>query len=171
MPQDDTTRSAGAGRFKLLFRLSITYLEGKEIPIAHAEEAAQECLILTDTIITLLMMVDPYRLDLFGSTNLRSLLLSAGELSTSLLAEASSLLEKLEAERKRLSVEASRRQRSEAEPSDRESFFGKDAPLERIAYIISKTRLMQSDQCEIEDDEALGRIRDVIFEAEGKEEK
>jgi hypothetical protein len=51
---------------------------------------------------------------------------------------------------------------------EREIWF--ESTLARIAYIIGKTRFLLSDQCEIADDEALGRIRDLVLEMEWRKE-
>jgi hypothetical protein len=58
-------------------------------------------------------------------------------------------------------------EQSKSKP-EREMYF--ESTLARIAYIIGKTRFLLSDQCEIADDEALGRIRDLVLEMDWRKE-
>jgi hypothetical protein len=51
---------------------------------------------------------------------------------------------------------------------EREMWF--ESTLARIAYIIGKTRFLLTDQCEIADDEAMGRIRDLVLEMDWSKE-
>jgi hypothetical protein len=63
------------------------------------------------------------------------------------------------------------RKEEESEPvaqPERKMHF--EGTLERIAYIIGKTRFLLTDQCELTDDEALGKIRDLISEMDWRKE-
>lgn len=103
MPENDSTPKTRPARFKTKFRLTIGILEPqREIPTEDAYDAASQCLFYVEAIITLLMMLDSYRVQLHGHENFCSLLLTLGELSSSLCNEIAAHLEVIDDERRAL---------------------------------------------------------------------
>jgi hypothetical protein len=166
MQEDDTTREAVC-RFRSRFRLRIVpeFGELREVPAADFSEAAEECLFYLEAIITLQMMVEPDRLMGFEGAsptgkNIRSLLLTLGELCLSLSDEASHYIQKLELAYDHLAPKS-----GEGEPKVYIMPVGE--MLDEITNILTKTHTHVGDAAEVTDIEALTAIYNLLFKKQG----
>ncbi|MGB7923431.1 MAG: hypothetical protein WCF57_09320 [Pyrinomonadaceae bacterium] len=143
--ENDTTREARVGRFKSRYSLRLCRpFELKEVPVSEASEAATECLFYLEAIISLQMMIEPFRLMAFegealDGSNIRSLLLTLGDLCLSFSGEASRYVQVVE-----------------------HAYDHVGERLDKITNIITKTHIYKGAAAEIADDQAVVMISDLL---------
>ena len=172
MHEDTNTPGAEGQRAQFLspLRLYVGGVRGEEVPLGEASDAANQCLLHVGNVFNLLAMLSAHRLRLFGEESATSMLISLAELCIPLLGEASTQLERIDDERRELERALEGPRAAAQSEDDKAKFrdllksraFLEGDNLERVAYILGRTRVISYDLCELTDDDAMLLLREVL---------